>query len=180
MSFRGKQRGYTIAELMIVVAIIGLLVGLAFIFFRPGEDALALDRAAQKVAQDVRSVAQLALKAESHSCSAGVGGGKTSAYGIIFDKSVKTSYELFADCNARGTYSAGNDDIVKTLNIEERNIEISNVEPTNNEWAIFTPPDPVVVFKSVTSAITITLSTTTSPIQTRNIVIGAKGVVEVQ
>ena len=84
---------------MIVVAIIGLLVGLAFIFFRPGEDALALDRAAQKVAQDVRSVAQLALKAESHSCSAGVGGGKTSAYGIIFDKSVKTSYELFADCD---------------------------------------------------------------------------------
>ena len=179
MSFRGKQRGYTIAELMIVVAIIGLLVGLAFIFFRPGEDALALDRAAQKVAQDVRSVAQLALKAESHSCSFGAGG-QTSAYGIFFDKEAKTSYELFADCNARGTYSAGNDDIVKTLNIEERNIEISNVEPTNNEWAIFTPPDPVVVFKSVTSAITITLSTTTSPIQTRNIVIGAKGVVEVQ
>jgi len=178
MSLRGKQRGYTIAELMIVVAIIGLLVGLAFIFFRPGEDALALDRAAQKVAQDVRSVAQLALKAESHSCSFGAGG-QTSAYGIFFDKEAKTSYELFADCDPRGVYESGTDVLVKILEIEERNIEISVVDPENG-WVIFTPPDPAVIFKNGTPPIIITLSTTTSPIQTRNIVIGAKGVVEVQ
>jgi len=145
MRLRLFQKGFTLVELLVTTLIIGLVSTFVFVNFRGGNDALALQRSAQLVIQDVRRAAELALQAEQ---AVTCGSGALSGYGIHFDSGTPTSYIIFAECSGSAqsdAYDAGEDEIFRTVTLE-RNIEILQIDPVDPLSIIFVPPDPSVSF----------------------------------
>lgn len=99
-----KWRGFTLAEIMVSIFIIMLLAGIIFTNYRQGGQQFALQRSANKLVQDLRSVEQMAMSAKEYNGVSPKGG-----YGIYFDNSAagdKLHYILFADCNGNYKYDA--------------------------------------------------------------------------
>ena len=134
-----REQGFTIPELLVVVAIIVLMTGLLLPNWRSGERTLALSRVVHKAGQDVRRAQELALRAQAYTCLSGT----ISGYGVFFDQNSSTSYTIFAECNANNTYDAGTDGIVETIQIES-GIEIQSVSPGPQISIVFVPPVPLV------------------------------------
>jgi len=85
-----REQGFTLPELLVVVAIIVLMTGLALPNWRSGERTLALDRVVHKAGQDVRRAQELALRAQAHTCPNDPTE-KISGYGVFFDQNTPTS-----------------------------------------------------------------------------------------
>jgi len=139
---KSREEGFTIPELLVVVAIIVLMTGLVLPNFRSGERTLALNRAVHKAGQDVRKAQELALSAKTHICPNDPAE-KISGYGVFFDQNIPTSYVIFAECNNNNTYNEGIDGIVETISLES-GIEISLVSPNAKTSIVFVPPIPLV------------------------------------
>lgn len=145
LGFTQPQRrgaGFTIPELLVVVAIIVLMTGLMLPTFRSGERTLALNRVVHKAGQDVRRAQELALRAEIYTCPNDPAE-KISGYGVFFDQNIPASYIIFAECNDNNTYDTGTDGIVETIQLES-DIEISSVSPSAKTSIVFVPPTPLV------------------------------------
>jgi len=140
-----REHGFTIPELLVVVAIIVLMTGLMLPNFRSGERTLALNRVVHKAGQDVRRAQELALRAQAYTCPNDPAE-KISAYGVFFDQNTPTSYILFAECNGNNTYNTGTDGIVEIIQLES-GIEIQSVSPSPQISIVFIPPIPTVFLK---------------------------------
>ena len=156
-----NEKGFTIIELLISFFVIAIVSSITFVSFRSGEDTFALDRAARKVAQDIRKTAGYALqKGHETYCS---GGGTLSGYGVYMDQNSPNSYFIFANCSESSgtpklgyTTSGGDKDIiVKTITLDEA-VQIYSVVgvPSAGNWndtslsTAFFPPDPSVALCS--------------------------------
>ena len=139
---KNREKGFTIPELLVVVAIIVLMTGLILPNWRSGEKTLALNRVVHKAGQDVRRAQELALRAQAHNCSVGAMRG----YGVYFSQNSHTSYIIFAECSGNFEYDQGMDDIIETLSLES-NIEIASVNPSPAVSILFIPPTPLVFIK---------------------------------
>ena len=153
-----RQKGaITLSEMLVVVAIIGILATVILVNFPVFKKQLALQRAASQLAQDIRRAQEMAVASEecpNPPCDADeipAGG-----YGIHLKKvpDPQTSYVLFAD---RGTppnpppdqkYGPGNEQIGNDINFESgvkiKDLLDENDSSTNHLNVIFTPPDPTV------------------------------------
>jgi len=133
--------GFTIVELLVVVAVIVFMTGVLLLNWRSGERTLALSRVVHKAGQDVRRVQELALRAQAHNCAVG----SISAYGIFFNQSTPGSYLLFAECNSTNAYESGvgGDDVVDTIQLEA-GVMIQGVSPGSTVSIVFVPPTPRV------------------------------------
>jgi len=140
-----REQGFTIPELLVVVAIIVLMTGLMLPNWRSGERTLALSRVVHKAGQDVRRAQELALRAQAYTCPNDPAE-KISAYGVFFDQNTPTSYILFAECNDNNIYDVGTDGIVETIQLES-GIEIQGVSPGPQISIVFVPPTPLVFLK---------------------------------
>jgi len=142
-----KEKGFTLIELLVSITIIGIVTTITFANLRGGNETLALERAAKKVAQDIRRAAELALQSEQGvACG---GGGSLSGYGVYFNQG-DTSYILYANCTGvdpgEGYTSSGGvfDEVIETIELEHR-VFIQSTS-TGNHWSVaFFPPDPTVV-----------------------------------
>ena len=151
-----KIRGFTLIEMMVVIAIVGVLTLSFFANFRGGGEEFALKRSIHQVALDIRRAQEMSTASQEFK------GAFQGEYGIYFTEN-GGSYILFVDCDNNGRFSgislACSDctggscitgqysETVETISLET-GVYFSDVTPnTSGSLSIlFTPPDPTVSF----------------------------------
>ena len=168
-----QNRGFTLLELTVVIAIIILLSGLVLTNYRVGEREYALLRSAQKLAQDLRTIEKMATASETLPAKCG-GEFPAGGYGIYF-VTASSSYILFADCDGNGEYDLGPEKI-EEISLESK-IKIfalsSDPSPLN---ITFFPPDPTIIIKPSANPATITLK---NDGKTKTVKINTAGLIEI-
>ena len=171
-------KGYTLAELLVSIAIITVIAGTTLVYFRQGNKTWALTRSAQKLSQDVRRASNMALSSPQYTCPASE---SIDGYGVYFSASDNTSYILFADCDADNSYDGEATDVkIETISLES-GVKIKGVNPdlAGSFSVVFVPPDPTTNFSSGTSG-TVTLSFISDENQTKQVAINNKGNINIQ
>ena len=133
-----NSKGFTLIELIVVMAIIAIMTGIVFANYRNSQQQLALQRAASKLAQDVRRAQEMAMASEAFEGSIPEGG-----YGVYFTIIEPDHYILFADANGDREYDK--DAIPKNELVEDIKIEKGvSIKALSGEsfHIIFVPPNP--------------------------------------
>jgi type II secretory pathway pseudopilin PulG len=140
-------KAFTIIELMVILSITILMTIAVFSNYGKNNDTFALERASQKLAQDLRRTQEIAMSGSE---------GATASVGIYFDKTSanKKKYIMYTTTNANMYRDAGDTD-KETINIEN-GIEICNVldngaAPALNANSLsvcFQPPEPLTYIDS--------------------------------
>lgn len=164
----------TLVEVLITMAIIGILLAVSFLGYRPRGQELALQRSAFKIAADIESAREMAMSAQKHSSGDIPAGG----YGVYFDTANPFSYILFADLDAsKGRKSDGSED-VKGLKIES-GLTLSALSPSNPVNITFVPPSPDVYLQGGTTAeqVNIVITIQADPSKTKTISVNKAGLI---
>lgn len=166
------QKGFTLIEFIVVVAIIISLSSLSFLNYRAGEKEITLQRSIYRLAQNIRRAQELAMSSREFEKKA------TGGYGLYFNLSPaapdSTHYILFADINNDKQFGAG-DGIVETIELE-KGIEITNLSSGQILTIVFSPPDPTVTINPLSSSATITLGALS---KTRTVTINTTGQIDI-
>lgn len=131
------NKAFTIIELLVVSAIIALLTGLLFPNWRAGQNQFAVQRAAHKLAQDIRRTQEMALASQQLPS-----GQVPYAYGVYFRKSEPKHYIIFADLNNDNDYTPTTDAVIEDIAIE-RKAAITELSADPLRIA-FRPPRPTI------------------------------------
>jgi len=183
-----KCSGFTLIEVLVTIFIIGLMSGIIFANYRQGGQQFALQRSANKLAQDIRRAQQMAMLAkECQEC----GGGVPPGYGIILDKNWDNKkYRLYADTNGDNGFFTPPDTIIEPPYIElEKGVIIKDISlPPDTYSSVsinFRPPDPEVTIKfnvgppaQPETIIILALETDNNKIKT--ITVNKAGLIEIQ
>lgn len=135
------NKGFTLVELLVTIAIIGILSSVLFLGRTGEEKKLALQRTAYQLTQDLRETQEMAMGAGEVSCA----GGETHNFGVYFHVvSSPTSYLLFADCDKDQSYIQANDEVLREVNLE-KGVQIQSISPSvsNALNIVFSPPNPI-------------------------------------
>jgi len=163
------QRAFTLIELMVVASIIIILSAVALLNYRSGESQFALQRSANKLAQDIRRAQEMAMSAKEFGGTVPEGG-----YGINFQTTATSSYILFADLNDNGVFDSG--ETIEKPSLEE-GVRISNLSPSSPLNVTFSPPDPTT---NINLSDTLAIITITNDIQTKIIRVNKAGLIYVE
>lgn len=179
--FKG-QKGFTILELMVVVFIVAILTTIYLAGYRSGEKSFRLQRAANKLASDVRRAAELSMSAkDSKSSCAGI---TASAYGIYAEFATPASYKLYADTVGGDRLYGSSDCVIENITLE-KGVIIKDISTAPKKTTIsFQPPDPQVFIRwnnpsDSTSSVTITLGLQNDPTKTRTITVNKSGLIDI-
>jgi prepilin-type N-terminal cleavage/methylation domain-containing protein len=189
MTGNKDQKGFTFVESLIVIAMIGILSVVIIPSYQSARSQLALERAAVKLAQDIRKVQEMALSA--YECGSPCGGSMPLGYGIYIDKNDSlcpddNCYHIYADIvPAWGKYSPG-DPILETIYLES---DVGIDDLTKNIINIvFIPPDPMTSLsgKDPTdpafvnfSLLSITIGLDSDPTKQKSIKVNAAGLIDI-
>ncbi|MDD5696680.1 MAG: prepilin-type N-terminal cleavage/methylation domain-containing protein [Candidatus Pacebacteria bacterium] len=172
------EKGLTLVEMFIVIAIAAVLTTIVFGNYGKGKESLALERAGQKLLQDVRRTQELAM---SGAAAAGV-----NACGIYFDKTSghETEYIIYDNVNANYYYESATDSAREAVDIES-GIKICDVKDNGVSGdtisVSFMPPEPVTRIDSNYSGheATIILCIASDVAKTRTVKINNLGRIDV-
>jgi prepilin-type N-terminal cleavage/methylation domain-containing protein len=177
-----EWQGFTLVELLVSIFIIVLISGIIFANYRVGGQQFALQRSANKLAQDIRRAQAMAMGAAECPAGTGCAGSVPPGYGIYLSQG-NTNYLLYADTNQAGgnqNYDGG-DASIDTINLE-KGVEILSASPSS--FSInFKPPDPTVTIRGSAgdvSTATITLALLTDTSKTKTITVNSTGLIEIQ
>lgn len=146
------NKAFTIIELLVVALIMAIFTSILFVDYGDNGKIFALDRAAQKMTQDIRKAQEMAM-------SGLPGDATTRGYGVYFDAAgANNLYKIYRNNDPVVLGSdmpyGGSDTIKETINLET-GIKICNgnvkdkdissgVESTPTNISIsFLPPDPI-------------------------------------
>lgn len=171
-----NNKAFTLIEILAVISIIILLSGIVLVNYRVGERQFTLQRAAGKLASDIRRAQEMAMSAEELPGGGVPGGG----YGVYFEKNTD-NYKLYADVSPPDfRYDAG-DQVIETIYLE-KGVEISLVFPAKTSIN-FTPPDPTVNLKDSAGLdsdnVEITIALIADPSKTRTILVNKVGRIDI-
>ena len=147
------DKGFSLVELMVVTAIIGLVSVLTLTGYKTSDQRLALERSTHKLAQDLRRVQEMAVSAKEFE------GDVPEGYGILFDLDDTDQYLIFADFDGNQRFDIFGDEIVEIVSLENK-IQLSTLDPVavdNSLTVVFVPPDPSVAFSPDNNTALITL-----------------------
>ncbi len=175
------KKGFSLVELLVVISIIAILAALLLVNYKSGQKQLALNRAASKLAQDIRRAQEMAMAAEEVGENVPKGG-----YGIYFRKqpSPQRSYIFFADKDINNKCDFGNESI-NEIEFEGGGIKIKDLGG-NHLNVIFRPPDPVTLFTDADgnildySGISIEISLIEDETKSKIIRVNKAGLIDVQ
>jgi prepilin-type N-terminal cleavage/methylation domain-containing protein len=139
------EAGFTLVEMLVVIGIIAILTLILFVSYQPFKKELALQRAATKMAQDVRRAQEKAVSTEEFNNKIPKG------YGIYFKcdapPDCSRHYVLFADSNGNGRYD-GSSEKVEDIYLEKgvviKNLLDSKYKSYDNMSVLYIPPIPDV------------------------------------
>jgi len=167
------KKGFTLIEVLIVLAIIFILTSTTFPFYRTAQRQYIIENAAQKLAQDIRRVEEMAMAAKERP---GAPVNFQRGYGIRLQTN-SSNYILFADLNNNRNYDPGEEIEISSLG---ENVRITNLSPDSPLTIVFLPPDPQAIITPSTSLATITLSLLGSSTFQRRVVVNAIGLIYVE
>jgi prepilin-type N-terminal cleavage/methylation domain-containing protein len=138
--------GFTLIEVLTTMFIIVLLSGIIFANYRQSGQRFALQRSANKLAQDIRRAQEMAMSTKVHNGINPPGG-----YGVYFKSSEPNKYIIFADINKDFNYDPGDGEMVEEINLKEevKILQLAMSEDgdstvTDPLYITFTPPDPAI------------------------------------
>ena len=183
-----QSSGYTILELLVVVAIISILSFIFITDFTKAKLQFALSRTVHKFEQDTRKMQSLALKSQSFVDSQGAVH-PIKGYGVHVVASTK-QYYLYAD-NSPGNASYDNQDyLVDTIDfsLTEPGIIIQEIKFPSQSAPFasinFSPPNPITTitssFGSLDNVVDIVFAFEGDPSQTKTISINTTGLIEIK
>ncbi len=104
MTFLKNKRGFTLIELMVVLAISSMIMAVVLFNYRGFVDQIALNGAAQEIALALREAQSYGLSVRGVLDSSGAYT-FTSAYGVYFSRDYPNSIEIFVDKNRDGAFT---------------------------------------------------------------------------
>ncbi|XOB41130.1 MAG: Tfp pilus assembly protein FimT/FimU [Candidatus Nealsonbacteria bacterium] len=191
LSRRKNGAGFTLAEVLIVVAIILLLFPMVITNYNVGEKQFSLYRSAHSFAQDLRNTQEMAMTGELTPVQFGQNFPK-GGYGLYF-KTNTNSYILFADCDGDNEYDpsgtatscleAGSapgesyPEQIREISLEP-GVIISDIIPTSPINIVFFPPVPVITINPLPADNQVIISLTLAG-KTKTITINNVGLIDV-
>lgn len=174
--FKKTDAGFTLIELLVVTAIITVLASVILLNYKNTGQQFALQRAANKLTQDIRRASEMAMSAKE------LGGKVPPGYGIYLEAG-NSYYILYADTQppSGNQFYTLSDTIIETVQLES-GVVIQNINTSNKKVGInFAPPNPQIKIKyqqgNEINEVIITLAGGGS---TKTIRVNAVGLAEVQ
>lgn len=198
--------GFTLVEILVSIFIIALLSGIIFANYRSSGQQFVLQGAANKLAQDIRRVQQMAMSAEETNLGGQVPAGQEfvpeGGYGIYFEEISPNSYIIFADCGDTpnrqyngsglvcGPANSEYTEHIETIELEQ-GVNINNIQKEGGGapdkiHITFVSPDPEVHIVPPAGAggepawCEIILALTANPSKTKTIKVNKAGLIEVE
>ena len=197
--------GLTLIELLVVISIMMTMTAVVFVNYRPGNQQLALNRSASKLAQDIRRAQEMAMS------SAEVNGVVPDGIGVLIaleagpppplgiEKS-RFKYYIYADFNEDKKFSGTIvDTLIDIVDFEPgvlvQTIKIDGIMPVpatlQRHYIYFMPPDPeVTILKrlgavaagstEIGSWVDIILTLETDSSKTKTVVVNSAGLIYVE
>ncbi len=152
-----KQAGFTLVEMITVVAIIAILTVIVVANFQGAEDKTNLRLGAEEFAGVLREAKNLSVAQQRETSADPLHsnpdvGVPPGGYGIYVTTSVSTpnQYTLFADMDESGSFTLEDREYAETLNLPEGivfdHIEFAGMENQSSAAIIFLPPSGAVKF----------------------------------
>jgi len=142
------NKAFTLVELVVVCFVVSLLTGIIFVDYGKNSKAFALERVAQRLAQDLRRTQEMSMVGLT-------GDADTNAYGVYFDKTGGNNdkYIIYRNNNANKPYdSVSPADTIKETITLEHGIKIFDIQDNSssidNVSISFVPPDPINYIES--------------------------------
>ena len=134
-----KFLGFTLIEMLVVLAVIGIVIGIVLVNYQKGKKQYELQMAKQKIISEIRRAQNMSLGAVEFKGEVPKGG-----FGISFDKTTPSCYYVFADKDEEKDYD-GTSELVKKVYLPSK-IEISSLSENGGDVLyldiVFLPPDP--------------------------------------
>lgn len=159
-SRKNNGAGFTLAELLMVIAIILLLFPMILTNYNAGEKQFSLYRSAHSLAQELRNVQEMAMTGERTPFQFGQNFPR-GGYGLYFESNT-SSYILFADCDGDNEYDSSGiaascfeadsapgesyPEQIREISLE-LGVIISSIIPTTPINIVFFPPVPIITIK---------------------------------
>lgn len=187
ITHRGHVRGFTIVEILMVMAIILILSTIILANYSAGQKELALQRAAHKLAQDIRRTQEMAMSSKDFGNPPTPSKG---GYGIYFNVNEPNHYILFADCDNDKSYDVdgsaftcfsaeqftGYSELVEDISLE-KSVKIGGISSGLSLYITFVPPNPDADFYPDAQESIITLTTGDSH---KSVKINKAGLIEIE
>lgn len=172
-----QQKGFTLIELMVVVAIIGIVSVLVLANYRQDSARQSLVQAEQKLISDLRRAQNMAMSGtDINNQYYGVG-----IYIDIGAEGDNGKYIIYGEKQQDNrTYNSGSDTIIETINLPPK-IIIQSVSSGNNKLGVFyEPPDPRIYLDvlPVSGQATINLQAQNSGLPVKTITVNDSGLVQ--
>jgi prepilin-type N-terminal cleavage/methylation domain-containing protein len=176
------NRGFTLLELLITIAVISILTAILFAISAEEERNIALRQSAFQLAQDFREMQNQAMGAQNYQCKAA----ETKTFGVYFgqtDGNWNNYYYLFADCDSDKLYTVGTDVILRQTNLKSI-IKVSAISipaPATSLQVTFTPPDPITsINTAITSVQTIVTLARKDAAKTISVRVNSVGLIQIE
>ena len=170
-----SNSGFSIIELVVSVAIIGMMAGLFFTNYRGGGIKTDLIGTVQKLASDIRLAQNFSLGTKEFNGITPRGG-----WGVHIDNN-SNNYFIFADDNGNYEYDEDNDEKYSTIqlpaNLIINDINVDSVVTYVD--IVFLPPDPQVYINTeVNKNVEITVQENINQ-NTKRVVVNFLGLIDV-